>query len=78
MSASADERDHLEAVAGGEWSSTVLRPRDNVAIAFHRDAAIREPERTDQVGNRRSRDDAPSFPVHDDLEGGRHGRQTIM
>jgi hypothetical protein len=51
MSASADERDHLEAVTGGEWSRTVLRTRDNLAIAFHRNAAIREPEGADQVGN---------------------------
>src|SRR5262249_28114123 len=64
----ADERDHLELVAGCEHRGCVLRARHDLAVAFDRDPSIAEPELHDQRGHRGAHRDAAALTVDDDVD----------
>ena len=53
----------------------MLGARYDLAIALDRDAAVGKSEQADQAGYRGPYLDAPSFPVHDDVEGPWHARK---
>ena len=54
VSASSDEGDELDPIAGGEHRRRVLRAGHDLAVALDRDAAIAEAELDDQRGDGRT------------------------